>query len=115
MRTEDKSINTTDTMNAVRLVKHHGENIRYVAERKVSRLDGVGRDTMGHRHAGLHHRTGEGHGCSYLGRVTSSRCWSAGTAPHCTAGNLAQWAIESMDSGRLNSMVARPARAQIRR
>ena len=34
MRTEDKSIYTTDTMNATRLVNHHGENIRYVAERK---------------------------------------------------------------------------------
>lgn len=104
MKTEDKSINTTDTMNATRLVKHHGEDIRYVAERKTHGWmvwDGSrwATDTQSY--------------ITELAKDTAvrildeSRAVAAGQyeLPHCTAGNLAQWAIESLDSGRLNSMV----------
>ena len=94
VKTEDKSINTTDTMNATRLVKNHGENIRYVAERKThgwmvwddsrwatdtqSYITELAKDTA-------------------VRILDESRAVAAGQyeLPHCTAGNLAQWAIQS--------------------
>ncbi len=95
---------TTDTMNATRLVKNHGADIRFVAERKthgwmVWDESRWATDTQSY--------------IMELAKDTTARILDEAravaegqyTLNHCTAGNLAQWAIESMDSGRLNSMV----------
>ena len=103
MRSEEKSIYTTDTMNANRLVDRHGADIRYVSERRAHGWmvwDGSrwATDTSGNI-IELAKDTAAGI-FDEVGALVQGNLQLAHTEPR----SLAQWAVESLDSGRLNSM-----------